>query len=124
MYQCWESGTERLCAEADEQFRKIDTGKCAEDQMCYINHKLDGVCIKSPRYRDPKRLFPGQTCKVASMTDICGFGPKTCGEDARCEGYSVNESCLRTADCNYGLYCNNGFCTPLLMIVGTWLVPV
>jgi hypothetical protein len=101
-----------------------------ENEECYVNYKLVSHCLPVLTFVEPKVLFPGEACSPSSTTEICGFGPRVfvlqnivlnfyrCDEgNGICVGVSLYGACKRTADCNYGLFCNYGHCVRELSIV-------
>lgn len=85
--------------------------KTAADQTCQLDGSLTGNCQTST-FSSATALaaqkYPGEICEADSE---CSFGPQTCVNN-RCAGVHLYGTCTRSADCNYGYFCNRGYCVP------------
>ena len=73
LYQCWQS-QQPACSYATWPQIRLDPTKCGGDETCYINYKLDGVCVKQNTITESTALYPGQTCDPSSQTSFCAYG--------------------------------------------------
>jgi hypothetical protein len=92
----------------------ISHGFCGENQDCFIDYDLMGYCtIKTEP--SPIILYPGEACSDELDDRHCYFGPRQCDNSTYvCRGWDVGHGCLKSGDCNAGLFCFRGKCAPTL----------
>jgi hypothetical protein len=87
---------------------------CGANEDCFIDYDLKGYCTNKTE-PSPIVLYPGEACSDELDDRHCYFGPRQCDNSTYvCRGWDVGHGCLKSGDCNSGLFCFRGKCAPTL----------